>query len=341
VGLVSTDLSLLGRSDAAATSFFEAWLDRVRAQPGVAAASLVRQPPLGLGRVTTRVRVDGLEPPLPDGFRAGWSAVSPGYFETLGIPLVSGRDFDERDTQGTESVTIVSRATAERLFPGQDALGRQLRREGKAVRVVGIAANVAADRSGRKDGLFLYLPFAQAGTTRGSLLVRAQGAPFLDGMRRAARELDPDAPVLAATTLAERARVALFPQRLAATLTAAFGAFGLLLGAVGLYGLVTFFVETRRHELAVRAALGAERRDLRRLALRQGLRPVALGLASGGVTALALGRLGAGFLPSVGGSDPLAFGAAALGLALVSWLAAFLPARRAASALPMEVLRTE
>ena len=341
VGLVSTDLSLLGRSDSAAAAFFEAWLDRVRAQPGVVAASLVRQPPLGLGRATTRVMVDGLEPPLVDGFRAGWSLVSPGYFGTLGIPLVAGRDFESRDTEGAEGVVIVSRATADRFFPGQDALGRYLRREGEALRVVGIVENVAADRSGRRDGLFLYVPFAQTPTTRGSLVVRAPGPPPLEAVGHAARELDPDLPVLAATTLAERARASLFPQRLAATLTAAFGGFGLLLGAVGLYGLVAFFVETRRHELAVRAALGADRRDLRRLALGRGLWPVALGLACGGVAALALGRLVAGFLPSVGAADPLAFGAAALLLGIVSWVAAFIPARRATRTLPMELLRTE
>jgi putative ABC transport system permease protein len=163
----------------------------------------------------------------------------------------------------------------------------------------------------------------------------------LDAVRRAALELDPDLPVLAATTLAERGRAALFPQRLAAAVTAAFGCFGVLIGAVGLYGLVSFFVERRRHELAVRSALGASRRDLRRRALWQGLRPVALGLAGGSVAALALGRVVAGFLPSVGGYDPIAFAAAALLLALVSWLAALLPARRASRTLPMEVLRAE
>jgi predicted permease len=341
VGLVSTDLSLLGRAAPASRFFFESWLDRVRAQPGVSSASLVRQPPLGLARPTTRILVDGVEPPLSDGFRSGWSAVSPGYFETLGIPLVAGRDFDAGDQKDAEPVAIVSRATAERFFPGAEPVGRHLRREGTVARVVGIVENVAADRSGRKDALFVYVPFAQAGAARGSLVVRASGPPPLEAMRQAARELDPDVPLLESTTLAARARTALFPQRLAATVTAAFGGLGLILGGIGLYGLVAFFVERRRHELAVRAALGAGRGDLRRLALRQGLIPVALGLAGGAVAALGLGELLASFVPSVGASDPLALGSALLALALVSACAAFVPAQRAAGASPMEALRAD
>ena len=341
MGLLSTDLALLGRSPEAGRAFLEAWLERVRAEPGVTAASLVGQPPLGLGRPTTRVQVDGVEPPLPDGFRSGWSVVSPGYFETLGIALAAGRDFDSGDTAQTEPVVIVSRATAERLFPGGDALGGHLRREGTAARVVGVAENVAADRSGRKDVLFLYAPFAQAGGARGTIVARGQGPLPFEAVRQAARELDPDVPVLEVTTLATRASAALFPQRLAATVTGAFSGFGLLLGSVGLYGLVALFVERRRHELAVRAALGARGKDLRWLALRQGLVPVAIGLGGGAVVALFLGRLAAAFLPRVGAADPFAFVAAAATLALVSAVAAFVPAQRAAATSPMDALRSE
>ena len=297
VALVTVDVSLLGRTDASPAAFFEAWLERVRTRPGVEAAALVRQPPLGLGSTSTLVRVDGLEPPTPDGFPAGWRAVGPGYFETLGIPILAGRDFDRADAPGREPVAIVSRATARRLFPGSDALGLSLRREGQALRIVGVVEDVAADRSGRRDGLFIYLPFAQDGTVRGSVVARAQGPLPLAEMRQAARELLPELPVLGATTLAQRASVALFPQRLAATVTAACGGFGLLLASVGLYGLVSFFVERKRHELAVRAALGADRHHLRRLALRQGLLPVAIGLAVGAVAALGSGARGGGIRP--------------------------------------------
>jgi predicted permease len=341
VAVVTVDVSLLGRSDASPHAFFEGWLERVRGRRGLVAAALVGQPPLGLGSSTTLITVDGLEAPSADGFRAGWRAVGPGYFETLEIPVVSGRDFDSADAPGREPVAVVSRATAKRLFPGTDALGRSLHREGKALRIVGVVEDVAADRSGKKDGLLLYVPFAQSAEARGSLVARAQEGPPLREMRESARELLPGLPVLGATTLARRASGALFPQRLAATVTGACGGFGLLLATVGLYGLVSFFVERKRHELALRAALGAGRSDLRLLALRQGLVPVAIGLALGGVAALGLGRLVAGFVPSVGPSDPLALAGAGLLLLVVSLLAADLPARRAADASPMDALRSE
>lgn len=341
-GLVTVDVSLLGRSNASPRAFFESWLERVRERPGVTAAALVEQPPLGFGSSSTLVLVDGREPPTPDGFRAGWRAVGPGYFETLEIPILSGRDFDPADARGREPVAIVSRSTAKRLFPGSDALGLSLRRDGQAVRIVGVVEDVAADRSGRRDGLFVYLPFAQSAKARGSVVARAsEGEPPLAQMRQSARELLPELPVLGATTLAQRASAALFPQRLAATVTGAGAGFGLLLASVGLYGLVSYFALKKRHELAVRAALGADRRHLRRLALRQGLVPVAIGLALGAVASLALGRVVAGFVPSVGPSDPLALAAAGLLLFAVSLVAADLPARRAAKASPMEALRSE
>ena len=139
VGVVTADLQLLNRSAVATQTFFAAWLDRVRARPGIEAAALASALPLNLGRVTTRILVDGVEPPGPEGFEAGQNAVSPGYFETLGIPLLLGRDFDARDAHGGERVAILSGSTARRLFPGQEPLGRALRHRGISLRVVGIA----------------------------------------------------------------------------------------------------------------------------------------------------------------------------------------------------------
>jgi len=255
---------------------------------------------------------------------------------------VAGRDFDATDAGGREGVALVSRSTARRLFPGDDAVGRTLRREGRPLRIVGVVEDVAADRSGRRDGLFLYVPFAQGGDTRGTLAVRGPGGrPPIAEVRQAARALRPELPVLAATTLAQRADVALFPQRLAAAVTTAAGAFGLLLASVGLYGLVSYYVERKRFELAVRAALGADGPALRGLALRQGLGPVGIGLALGAAAGLGVGQVLAAFLPGIGGSDPLALAGAAGLLLCVSAAAAFIPARRAAAAAPIDALRGE
>ena len=341
VGLVRVDASLLDRSPAASRALFETWLARMRARPDVLAASLARTVPLGFAQPATHLLVDGLEPPVPEGFRAGWNAVAPGYFETLAIPLVSGRDFDVADSGDAERVAIVSRATAARLFPGKDPLGRFVRRDGRPLRVVGVAADVVVDRSARRDGLFVYVPYAQTEERAMSLVVRGRGPLPLEEARREVRALDADLPVLSAKSLAEHAAATLFPQRMAAAATTAFALFALLLASVGLYGVVAFLVERRRHELAVRAALGAGAGPLRRLVLRQGLRPVFTGLGLGLVGAMALGRGVAAFVPSVGAFDPLVFVGGALLLLLVSLAAADVPARRAAAVPPMDILRGE
>ena len=339
VGLVSVDLRLLNRSPAAAQAFFAAWLERVRARPDVEASGLAGSVPLSLGRATTRVLVDGLEPPGPEGFEAGWNRVSPGYFETLGIPLLSGRDFDPRDAPGAEPVAIVSRSTAEQLFPGQEPLGRALRHQGQALRIVGVVGDTAVDRSGRRDPLFFYVPFSQGGMGRGTLLLLGRGALPLEDVRREALALDPDLPVLSALTFEQHAAAALFPQRLAAAVTGAFGLFGLLLATVGLYGIVAFFAVQRRHELAIRAALGAQAADLRRLVVLQGLRPVGAGVLLGLAASLAFARLIAGFLPSVGAFDPWAFAGGVVVLVATALVAADIPARHAASRPPIASLR--
>jgi predicted permease len=341
VGLVEVDASLLDRSPAAARALFDTWLARLRARPDILAASLARTVPLGFVQPATHLLVDGLEPPVPEGFRTGWNAVSPGYFETLGIPLVSGRDFIETDSKSAERVAIVSRATAARLFPGKDALGRFLRRDGQPLRVVGVAADVVAHRSSRKDGLFVYVPYAQTDERALTLVFRARGPLPLEDARREVRALDGDLPVLSATSLAAHAGATLFPQRMAAAATATMALCALLLASVGLYGVVAFLVERRRHELAVRAALGAGAGPLRRLVLRQGLRPVVLGLTVGLAGAVALGPVVAAFVPSVGAFDPLVFAGAAFLLLCVSLVAADVPARRAAAARPMDLLRRE
>lgn len=341
VGLVSVNLALLNRSPAASQTFFESWLERVRARPGVEAASLAGWLPLGFSRQTTRVLVDGLLPPGPEGFPATRNVVSPGFFDSLGIPLLAGRDFERRDGEAGERVAIVSRSTASRLFPGQEPLGRALRHEGQLLRVVGVVGDVVVERSGGREDLLFYAPFAQSRATRMTLIVRGAASPPLEVARRDALALEPDAPVLGTTSLAEHAATALFPQRLAAAVTGVFGIFGLMLASVGLYGIVAFFAGQRRRELAIRAALGARPRDLRRLVLMQGLRPVGAGVLVGLAGAAGFARLVGTLVPGMGGFDALPFAAGALVLIATAALAADLPARRAAASSPATGLRAD
>jgi predicted permease len=339
VAVVTADLRLRHPERASDLAFFEDWLARVRSRPDVEAASLARHLPLGLAPATARVAVDGLRSPDSGGFRAQYNVVSPGYFETLGIPLVAGRDFEARDAAPAEPVALVSRATAARLYPDGQALGRALRHEGRALRVVGVVGDVVADRRSGRGGLSFYVPLAQQPAPRVSLVLRPRAGATPSAVRREAIALEPDAPVLGASSLAEHARAALFPQRLAATVTSAFGLFGLLLASVGLHGIVAFFAVQRRSELAVRAALGARASDLRRLVLREGVRPVATGAAAGLVASVAFARLAQRLVPGMGGLDAAPIAAAALLLLAVALLAADRPARLAAARSPVDVLR--
>jgi putative ABC transport system permease protein len=334
-------MRLLNRSPAASRAFFEGWLERVRARPAVEAASLAGWLPLGFSRRTTRVLVDGLLPPGPEGFPTAWNVVSPGFFDTLAIPLVAGRDFDRRDREGAERVAIVSRSTASRLFPGQEPLGRALRHEGQLLRVVGVVGDVVAERTSGREALLFYSPFAQSRATRMTLVLRGGAAPPLEAARRDALALEPDAPLLGTTSLAGHATIALFPQRLAAAVTGAFGLFGLMLASVGLYGIVAFFAAQRRRELAIRAALGARPEDLRRLVLLQGLRPVGVGVLVGLAAALGFAKLAEALVPGMGGLDATAFVGGALVLLATAALAADLPARRAAASSPVTGLRAD
>lgn len=342
VALASADVRTLGREEPAGRRYFEDWRARLLGMPDVEAAALVRAAPLGFGGgLSTHVRVDGLEPPAPEGWSAGWNAVSPGYFETLRIALLAGRDFQPADSAQSERVAIVSRATAQRLFPGAEPVGRALRRGTEALRIVGVAADVAHRRPGQTQDLFFYVPFSQAYSARMSIVARGRSRPPTGALREAARRADPGLPILAVQPLEQHLGSALFPQRLAASVSAGFGALGLLLALVGLYATVASLVAERRRELAVRLALGARRSDVRRMVLGDGLRMVGIGVAAGCGAATLVARLAAAFLPGVGPFDPAAFlGATAL-LTAVAAAAADFPARRAAATDPCEALRAE
>lgn len=341
VALASANVRTLGREEPAGRRFFEEWRTRLLAVPDVDAAAIVRAAPLGFGGLSTHVRVDGIEPPAPEGWAAGWNAVSQGYFETLRIPLLAGRDFEPGDSAQSERVAIVSRSTAQRLFPSAEPIGRFLHEGNDTLRIVGVAADVAHRRPGQSRDLFFYVPFAQSYSAHMSLVARGRSQPPLDALREAARAADPGLPLLTVQPLEQHVGSALFPQRLAASVSAGFGGLGLLLALVGLYATVTSLVTERRRELAVRLALGARRSDVRRLVLGDGLQMVGGGVAVGCVAATLVARLAAAFLPGVGPLDPVAFLGATTLLTAVAAAAADVPARRAAATDPCAALRAE
>ena len=335
----TADVRVLSRDETAGRAYFEAWLDGARRAPGVRQAALARRLPLAIGAATTAIEADGMPNP-PGGHAAASNVVTPGYFAALGMPMLAGRDFSGGDRPTAAPVTIVSRATAVRLFGRPDVVGRHLRAGDRRLRIVGVAGDVAVAQPGRLDDPHYYVPLTQQYSPRMTLVARGAAAPPIDAVLRAARAADPALPLVALSTMEARAGERLFPQRMAAAVAALFGGLGLVLAAVGLYGIVSFQTTARRPELAVRMALGASRATVRRMILTDGLRQAGAGLAAGVVVAALTARVLQSVLPGVPAWDPAAFGLAALALAAVAVLAADLPARRAASTDPRRALNS-
>jgi putative ABC transport system permease protein len=320
---------------------------RVTALPGVRHAALAADLPLDGGRMGFgSLTVPGLQPPNGQDFTADWNAVSPGYFQTLRMPLVSGRDFTSQDRTGAPGAIIINETMARSVWKTTDVLGRQFEATEMGDRpavltVVGIARDAQVDTLGDPIRPMVYVPITQRYTSRVSLVVKSDHGGTIPQIRALVRELNPNLPVTTALPLEEVTAIALIPQRIAGALAASLGVVVLLLAAIGIYGVTSYSVARRTREIGIRMALGADRATVLRLVIRQGAVLTAAGIAIG----LALGAAGAQFLRSllfgVSALDPIAFGGAALLFAAVSISASYLPARRATRVNPMLALRAE
>ena len=347
VDVVTFDLSLSGMKEPEAIAFAERLRDRVLAMPGVRSAAFAADLPLDGGRMGLgSLRVAGLKPPDGDSFRADWNAVSPDYFKTLKMPLVSGRDFSPQDGAGTPGAIIVNEAMAKSVWNTTDVLGRQFQTDAIGNRtttltVVGVAPDAQVDTLGAPVGPFVYVPVAQRYVSRVSLLVKSAGGGTIPQVRALIREMNPNLPVTSALPLGQVTALTLIPQRIAAAVAASLGVVVLLLAAIGIYGVTSYSVSRRTREIGIRMALGADRSTVLRLIIRQGLVLTALGVAIG----LAAGAAGAQVLRSllfgVSALDPVAFGGAALLFGAVALTASYLPARRATRVDPTLALRAE
>jgi putative ABC transport system permease protein len=346
VDVVTMDLSLSGYKDPDAIAFAARFLDRVRALPGVQAASFTADLPLDGGRMGLgSLRVPGVTPPAGlDSFPADWNSVSPDQFKTLGIGLVRGRDFTDQDTATAPGVIIINEAMARSVWNTTDVIGRQFEADmntRRTLTVVGVAPDTQVITLGGKVGPYVYVPMAQQYMSRVSLLVKSAGGGMIPKVRALVRELNPNLPVTTAMPLEEVTALTLIPQRIAGAVAASLGVVVLLLAAIGLYGVTSYSVSRRTREIGIRMALGADRSMVLRLVIRQGLVLTAIGVALG----LAAGAAGAQVLQSllfgISALDPLAFGGAALLFGIVSLAASYLPARRATQVDPMVALRAE
>lgn len=276
-------------------------------------------------------------------------SISPGYLKTFGIPLLAGRDIDERDGPDRPHVVLISRAAARRLFPHEDPLGRRLlfgsdNGIGQPCEIVGVVNDVRSTSLAQENEVEFYRPLAQRSFPFLQLAVRTthtDAATATPLVRAALRAIDPDLPFSPPTTMDDVVAASLGQRRLLMTLLAAFAALALLLSLVGIYSLVAYTVAQRTSEIGIRLALGASPAEVHRLILAQGMRPVLVGLLVGLIATVLLTHLLTSQLYQISPRDPLLLGANALLLALVAAIACWIPARRATQISPLTALRTE
>jgi putative ABC transport system permease protein len=347
----SVDLESAGYTSERGVAFYEQLRDRLEQTPDIAAANIVDVVPLTLSN-----RVNEMVKESPGAQATGSAAslvyqniVSPGHFLTLGIPLVAGRDFDARDRTGGTPVVIINEMLARRFWPGESAVGKRVRqRDGREsfgpwLEVVGVARDSRYVTVGEDPKPFMYRPLAQVYRSAGTILVksRASAMDALPALRTAVGALDPNLAVFSIMTLDAATSISLLPVKVAATLTAALGILALILGAIGLYGVMSYLVRQRTREIGIRMALGAHAGAVVRLITRQGMRWLGIGLALGLAASFGVARLIAGFLYGIGPADPIAFGAIALLLSATAFVACYMPARRASRIDPLVALRDE
>jgi predicted permease len=331
----------------------EHFVERLQAElqtaPGVEAAAITDAVPLSGNRSSSPyARLDGNPVPVNQRPLGLTRSVSPGYFRTLGIPLLSGRDFTEQDKLDSRLVVILSNSTAKKLFSNENPIGHQILfgtedGNGLPAEVIGVVGDVRSQELSKANDVEFYRPWAQRSGPFLNVLVRSSTKPEATTgiVRLALKKIDNGLPIIQPNTLETIVSESLGQRRLTMTLLGVFAGIALLLAVVGIYGAVAYTVEQRTGEIGVRMALGAQATDVLRLVVRQGMTPVILGLVMGLAGTFAVGRLLAAQLYQISPNDPFLLGAAAIVLAVAALLACLLPARRATRIDPIQALRTE
>jgi predicted permease len=342
-------------------AFYKQLMDRLTALPGVESASAINHLPLAGDTWGTGLTIEGRPLPQPGrGIEVTFRVSRPRYFSTMGIPLLAGRDFTDRDATDAPGVVIINETLARQQWPAEDPLGKRVtlddpRDNSKAPQwftVIGIVKDVKQESWMNAPSNEIYLPFQQSRgffeSTAGqytsmSIVVRTTVEPrsLAVTAQETVRAFDPNLPVSNVVSMEQVIADALWQPRFNLQLIGLFAGVALMLAAVGLYGVMSYSVAQRTHEVGLRMALGAQRRDVMKLVLRQGIKLTLMGVAIGLFASAALTRLMTQLLFDVSASDPMTFAAIALILVVVAVVACFLPALRATKIDPMVALRYE
>jgi putative ABC transport system permease protein len=333
--------------------FFDRLVERAKALPGVRSAAAASFLPVSGGGSVIHFNVKGQPPKTPNDFiAAGYRAISPGYFETLGVPLLQGRLITVSDHERAPPVVVINATMLRTFFHDENPLGRYMQlgatpeQDVPWMEVVGVVGDVRPGL-GLEPQAEMYLPYRQADLVlpvfQLSIVLRTAGEPLLQtaALRSALAEIDPNQPLVKVRTMEENIATSVAQPRFRTWLIGVFAGIALVLAAVGVYGVMSYTVTQRTNEIGVRVTLGAQRQEIYRIIVGEGLRFALLGVGVGLAAAFALTRLMQSFLFGVSAYDPMTFAGVAILLILVALAASFFPARRATRVDPMVALRYE
>jgi predicted permease len=339
------DLGALHYEEDRAQQYFRAAIDRAKSSPGVESATIASNFPLGGGLART-VFPEGQDE--ASGYRGTLTQlddITPNFFQTLGIPLLLGREFTDADRKNTKQVAIVDEAMAKQFWPNENAVGKRFHFFGETAlrEVVGVARNTVVNVIGEEPQPLAYLPLTQDYAPAVTMQVRTKGRPetVIAEVRRQVQSLDTNLALTNLNTIGELIDQGLWAPRMGAVLLTGFGGLALLLAVVGVYGVLSYSVNQQTREIGIRMAMGAQSGRILRLVVGQGMRLAIVGLILGTLIALASTRVLSSLLFGVSAQDPLIFGGVSLILATAAILACYIPARRATKVNPIITLRDE
>jgi predicted permease len=344
LAIVSADPDMQRYGEVRSRQFWDQALARVRALPGVESAALAGRLPFSLNFSIQNFYVPGFHRTDEKGSPIQYTRVTAEYFHTLGIPVLQGRCFTEADTPITPAVAIINETMARRFWPGESAVGKRIHMrgpDGPACEIVGVAADYRLRTVGEIPQPYVHLASTQRPDTFQVLVARTRGiaSRLLGDVRRELLALEPNLVLLDNQTMDAQVAATLFPVRAGAWIVSTVGLIAMMLAAVGLYGVISYSVARRTREIGIRMALGASRRAVLGLVMRQGLSVTGLGLVTGCMLSAAAVRAVTGALYGVSTADPVAWGAAAAVLIGISALANLVPALRAARVDPSAAIR--